>query len=288
MENVKVIAEVGCNHKGDMDIARKLIDMAAICGATVVKFQKRHNRELLSPEEYNRPHPNPVHSYGETYGAHREFLELDAEQHRELQRHCRERGLAYACSVWDLTSAREITALQPELMKVPSAQNTNTPMLEWLCDNFPGELHISVGMTSRKEEEALVALFERKRRNDSLVLYACTSGYPVDDEDVCLLEITRLRNTYADRIKSVGFSGHHRGILPDVLAAHLGAEWIERHFTLDVTWKGTDHSASLEPYELAQTVHNIRQLGKLMRGKKQELLPVEQVQREKLKYGGGR
>src|SRR3546814_4965321 len=111
-KQVKVIAEIGCNHMGDMDLAKKLIDTAAkVCSAHVAKFQKRHNIELLTPQEYNAPHPVPANSYGETYGAHREFLEFNVGQHKELQEECRLAGIEYSSSVWDVTSAKEIASL---------------------------------------------------------------------------------------------------------------------------------------------------------------------------------
>ena len=117
-----LIAEVGCNHKGDMEIAREMIKMAAIfCKADAIKFQKRNNRELLTEEQYNAPHPNPANSYGDTYGEHREFLEFTVEQHSELKNYCEKMGITYSTSVWDLSSAREIASLNPEMIKIPSA-----------------------------------------------------------------------------------------------------------------------------------------------------------------------
>ena len=107
-----VIAEIGCNHKGEMEIAKELIKIAKIfCNADAVKFQKRNNVELLTEEQYNAPHPNPANSYGETYGAHREYLEFDVRQHAELKAYCEEIGIVYSTSVWDTTSAKEITSL---------------------------------------------------------------------------------------------------------------------------------------------------------------------------------
>jgi N-acetylneuraminate synthase len=103
-----VIAEIGCNHKGDMEIAKELIKIAKIfCNADAVKFQKRNNVELLTEEQYNAPHPNPANSYGDTYGAHREYLEFDVNQHAVLKAYCEEIGIEYSTSVWDTTSAKE-------------------------------------------------------------------------------------------------------------------------------------------------------------------------------------
>src|ERR1700756_5757569 len=129
MKTPKVIAEIGCNHKGEMEIAKELVKVAKIfCNADVVKFQKRNNRELLTEEQYNAPHPNPANSYGKTYGEHREYLEFTAAQHAELKKFCDELGIVYSTSVWDLTSAKEIAVLNPQLIKIPSACNNNFEM----------------------------------------------------------------------------------------------------------------------------------------------------------------
>lgn len=281
---VKVIAEIGCNHKGDMKIAKDLIRSAKICGADVAKFQKRNPKELLSSEEYNAPHPNPVNSYGKTYGEHREFLELTIEQHKELKEYCEKIGITYSTSVWDLTSAKEIVSINPKLIKIPSAQNTNFKMLQYICDNYNGEIHISFGMTSHEEEIKIIDFFENNKRSNQLVIYSCTSGYPVPYKDICLFEICRLKKEYSKRVKAIGFSGHHIGTAPDIAAITLGAEWVERHFTLDRTWKGTDHAASLEPAGLAQLVQDIKNVKDSLSYKQVEILDIEKIQRKKLKY----
>ena len=284
MNQPKIIAEIGCNHKGDMNIAKELIMTAATyCKVDCVKFQKRCNKELLTPEEYNAPHPHPENSYGATYGEHREFLEFTLEQHKQLQAWCNEFGIEYSTSVWDLTSAKEITTLQPKLIKIPSAINLNKPVLEYLCDNFGGEIHLSFGMTTKEEEEKIVQFFEDKKRAKDLVIYSCTSGYPVPFEDICLLEITRLREAFEKRVKAIGFSGHHLGIAVDSAAVALGAEYIERHYTLDRTWKGTDHAASLEPDGVRKLARDCRAVYKALTYKKEDVLDIEKVQRNKLK-----
>ena len=280
----KIVAEIGCNHKGDMSIAREMIMTAATyCKVDVVKFQKRCSRELLTQEEYNAPHPHPENSYGASYGEHRDKLEFSLVQHRQLQAWCQEYGVEYSTSVWDVTSAKEITSLQPKIIKVPSACNLNKMMLQYLCDNFSGEIHLSFGMTTKEEEEAIVNFFEENHRAKDVVLYNCTSGYPVPFEDVCLLELTRMREQYADRVKAIGFSGHHLGIAVDVAAVALGAEWIERHFTLDRTWKGTDHAASLEPDGVRKLARDCRAVAKALSYKQKDVLDIEMVQRNKLK-----
>ena len=283
-----IIAEIGCNHKGDMQIAKELIQMAKIfCNVDAVKFQKRHNIELLTEEQYNSPHPNPSNSYGDTYGAHREYLEFDLFQHQELKTFCESIGIDYSTSVWDLTSAKEIASLQPKFIKIPSACNNNITMLKWLCEHYKGELHISTGMTTKSEIEDLVQLFSKHNRAKDLVLYNCTSGYPVPFEDVCLLDINLLIEKYGNQVKHIGFSGHHLGIAVDVAAYTLGAPIIERHYTLDRTWKGTDHAASLEPMGLRKLSRDLNAVHKALTFKSQDILPIEQVQRDKLKNQKG-
>lgn len=280
-----VIAEAGCNHMGQMEIAHDLINTAAIfCKADAIKFQKRCPKELLTREQYNSRHPNPANSYGETYGEHREFLEFTIEQHTQLKEWCEEVGIIYSSSVWDMTSAKEIAFLKPAFIKVPSACNTHYEMLQWLCENYRGEIQLSFGMTNHEEEEKIVQLFEKKGRAKDLVLFNCISGYPVPFKDVCLLEINRMRKTYESRVKSIGFSGHHLGIAVDIAAYTLGANIIERHYTLDRTWKGTDQAASLEPDGVRKLVRNLDAVYESLTYKESEILPIEQVQRDKLKY----
>ncbi len=283
-----VIAEIGCNHKGEMEIAKELIKIAKIfCNVDAVKFQKRNNTELLTEEQYNAPHPNASNSYGDTYGAHREFLEFDVNQHAELKQYCESIGITYSTSVWDTTSAKEIASLHPKFIKIPSACNNNFDMLGWLCDHYQGEIHISTGMTTKDEADTLVDYFVKKGRNKDLVLYNCTSGYPVPFEDVCLLDINLLKQKYGDTVKHIGFSGHHLGIAVDVAAYTLGANIIERHYTIDRTWKGTDHAASLEPMGLRKLARDLNAVHSALTFKSVDVLPIEQVQRDKLKNKKG-
>ncbi|MFA6339039.1 MAG: N-acetylneuraminate synthase family protein [Candidatus Paceibacterota bacterium] len=280
-----VVAEIGCNHMGDFNTAKELIELAKISGAHVAKFQKRTPKELLTPEQYYAPHPDSHHSYGNTYGAHREFLELTIRQHAQLKKYTEKLGMIYSTSVWDLTSAKEVTALNPLYVKVPSACNNHFDMLKILRDNYRGEVHIPFGMTTKKEEEEVVKFFEAKKQaKKRLVLYACTSGYPVPFEDICLLEIEWIKKNYSNRVKEIGFSGHHLGIAIDIAAYALGATWIERHFTKDRTLKGTDHAASLEPQGLATLTRNLGATYSALKFKNKEILDIENEQRKKLKY----
>ncbi len=280
-----VVAEIGCNHKGDFELAKELVRTAAqFCQVDAVKFQKRNPKELLSPEQYAAPHPDPSHAYGRSYGEHREFLELSIDRHAELKALCESLGIDYSCSAWDMTSARELASLAPSWIKIPSACNTDFEMLGWLCEHYAGGLHISLGMTTRAEERTLIEQLDAHGRLADTVLYACTSGYPVAVEALCLREISRLADTYGDRVAAIGFSGHHVGIAPDVAAITLGAAWVERHFTLDRTWKGTDHAASLEPDGLRRLCRDVRNVARALSYRDEEILEVERASRAKLKH----
>jgi len=284
-KKANVIAEIGCNHMGDLEIAKELIRMAKDAGVFCAKFQKRNNKALLTEEQYNAPHPNTSNSYGETYGEHREFLEFSAEEHRELKKYCDEIGIVYSTSVWDIVSAKEIVKINPNFIKIPSACNNNLEMLSYLRDSYYGEIHVSFGMTTKEEEQNVIDLFEANSTSrERLVIYSCTSGYPVPFEDICLLEITRLVEEYGNRVKAIGFSGHHLGIAVDIAAYTLGATYIERHFTKDRTWKGTDHAASLEFDGLKKLNRDLIGVSEALTYKNEEILDIEKVQREKLKY----
>jgi len=283
----KVIAEIGCNHKGEVEVAKQLLTLAKEAGADVGKFQKRNPKELLTKEQYEAPHPCQDNSYGSTYGAHREFLELNTDDHRELQKHCQKIGLEYSCSVWDTTSARDIVSLNPKLIKVGSPSNLHWEMQKVLRDEYKGDVHISTGMTTKEEIEKIVTFWEEGKGDakNRVVLYNCTSGYPVPFKDVCLLEIHTLVENYRHRVKAIGFSGHHLGIAVDIAAYAMGAEWNERHFTKDRTWKGTDHAASLEPAGLSKLCRDLKAIHASMTYKPEDVLPIEKTQRAKLKWG---
>ena len=257
-------------------------------GGAAARFQRRRARPRVRScsrkwSSTPRRGPNPRNSYGDTHGAHREFLELTVDQHRELKEHCDEIGLGYSCSVWDITSAKEIVSLKPDLIKVGSPSNQHWEMLKILRDQYEGDVHISTGMTTKEEIEKIVSFWEEGKGDakNRLVLYNCTSGYPVPFEDVCLLELRVLYDKYVDRVKHIGFSGHHLGIAVDVAAYAMGATWNERHFTKDRTWKGTDHAASLEPAGMTKLVRDLKATWKCMGHKATDILPIEAEQRAK-------
>ena len=286
-EKPMVMAEIGCNHMGQLEIAKELLDLAKRCGCNFAKFQKRNPKEVLTPEQYSAPHPVPYNAYGATYGEHREFLEFSVQEHRELKAHADKIGIGYSCSVWDITSARDIVSLQPDLIKVGSPSNMHWEMMAVLRDEYTGYVHISTGMTTPEEIEQIVQFWEQGKGDakDRVILYNCTSGYPVPLEDVCLLELVKLQEKYSHRVKAFGFSGHHNGIAIDIAAYTLGAVWNERHFTKNRTWKGTDHAASLEPGGMEKLVRDLNATYTCLTYKNHGILPIEAEQRKKLKWG---
>ena len=279
-----LIAEIGCNHKGNISVAKKLILAAAKAGAEYAKFQIRDNKYLLG-KDYFLPHPVPENSYGKTYGEHRERLEFTINQHLILQNFCKKNKIKYSTSVWDVKSAEKVnrSKLSKDYIKIPSACNLDFELLNYLAEKYKGKIHISLGMTKNKEVNKIFNFLKKKKRNNDIIFYICTSDYPCDFKDLNLLELKKIKKKFKNKIYDFAFSGHHLGIAPDIAALTLGARYIERHFTLDRTWKGTDHAASLEPSGLAKLRRDLNNTFSALNFKQKEISDCENFQRNKLK-----
>ena len=274
----KIVAEACCNHLGDMNIAKEMIKAAATCGADYIKFQKRNCNKAVPKHIQDKPHPYPENSFGDTYLKHRQSLEFSIEQHKELIETCDKEGIRYACSVWDEDSAAEIISLKPDYIKIPSAMNGNIKLINIVLRDYNGKIHLSLGMMSRKEREKL--LYQQlKDVHDRIIPYWTTSDYPVKFNELYLLEIQKLRKGF----ETIGFSGHHLGIAVDMCAVAFGAQWIERHFTLDRTWKGSDQAASLETAGLAKLVRDVKAVQAAMQYKGDGITAGEKHNRDKLR-----
>lgn len=278
----KVVCEIGCNHQGDINIAKEMIRQAKLAGSDYCKFQKRDIDN--HPEWKTRPYENK-NSFGKTYYDHRKYLELSIEQHSELKQYCEEISIGYSCSVWDIQSAKDIIQLNPNYIKIPSALNDDYDLLEYVYSNYDKNVHISVGMATEDERSRLYdyvmgdndyVMGDKEHRT---VIYWTTSEYPCSFENLFLNEIERLLILF----KTVGYSGHHLGIAVDICAFTLGASWIERHFTLDRTSKGTDHSASLEPFGLQKLCRDLNAAEKSLNYKGDDLTDGEKINKEKLR-----
>lgn len=280
-----LVAEIGATHIGKIDRAKLLIKLAALSGADYVKFQKRFPEESVPKEIQNKPHPNLDFSYGNTYLEHRKKLELSIEQHIELAEYCHSVGTKYSTSVWDVTSAKEvISKINLDYIKIPSACNTNISLLDCVFLEYNGDVHISTGMTT---EDEFLSLFDRiinfYKCSNRVVIYHCTSEYPCPFDHIHLLEILKLKEMCKPYGMKVGFSDHGYGIAASVVGYSFGAEWIERHFIDDRTFKHTDAAASLEPGGFSRLERDLRNIEKSLTFKK-NISIMEMEQRRKLKF----
>lgn len=248
---IKLVAEIGCVHGGSEERAIMLCELACSCGADVVKSQKRNPEESVSPLMKKSPHPNSFYSYGSTYLEHRKNLELDISSHVKMKNICQNMGKAYACSVWDVTSAKEVISIHPDYIKIPSACNLNFELIDFVLSNFNRSVHLSLGMLSFMDREML---FDRYVGEKKIVYYHCTSEYPCKFDSLYLNEIKYLKERFRS---DVGFSNHGYGIASDMVAMAFGASFIERHFVDDRTFRHTDAAASLEPNGLRQLKRDI-------------------------------
>jgi sialic acid synthase SpsE len=264
-EKTFVIAEVGINHNGDIEIAKRLIDAARESGADAVKFQKRTTTEILTKEGLDKPYTS-VHAYGATYGEHRNKLEFSEKEYIELKRYCDEKGVLFFASVWDEKSADFMDKLNIDAYKIPSADTINIPLLEYVAKKNKPVL-LSTGMNSVKEIELAVKTV--RKFNSRVVIFHCLSLYPSPEDKINLLYMSILRDKF--RPLPVGYSGHEIDLLPTLVAVSMGAVIVERHLTLDKSMKGSDHAASLNPSEFKELIHSIRRIEKIL-GKPQKIM----------------
>jgi sialic acid synthase len=249
-----VIAEIGHNHQGDVDKAKQLIHAAKECGVNAVKFQKRENRELFTSAFYASPYDNE-NSFGATYGAHREALELSREEWVELRRYARELDVAFVAAPFDAKSANLLGELDIDAFKFASADIRNTPLLRQVA-RFGKPLILSTGGAHMEDvERAVDAILPLNKR---LCLLQCTAAYPCETHDLNLNVIRTLRERFPRLV--VGLSDHQNGIAMAVVAYMLGARVIEKHFTLNHAWKGTDHAFSLMPEGMRKLVRDLRRV----------------------------
>ena len=244
-----VIAEIGLNHNGDVDIAKKLIDVAARAGADAVKFQKR-TPEIATPE-HMRDIPRETPWGTMSYLDYRRRVEFDRDQYIEISDHALLRGLEWFASPWDVPSVAFLEDLGVVAHKVASASLTDRELLEALRDTGKPVI-LSTGMSTIEQVDAAIDVLG----TDRLVLMHATSTYPMEPDEANLRMIPSLRDRYPG--VPVGYSGHERGLQISVAAVALGAVAVERHITLDRTMWGSDHAASLEPAGLKNLVRDIR------------------------------
>jgi sialic acid synthase len=247
-----VIAEIGHNHMGQLDVCKEMFRVAKDCGANAVKLQKRHNRSLFTKALYDQPYDNP-NSYGATYGEHREALEFNEAQYRELKAYARELDITFFSTAFDHKSADFLAALDMPLYKMASGDLRNLPLLKHVA-RLQKPMIISTGGGSfddiRRAYDTIMPI------NKQLAILQCTAAYPCDFADLNLRVIERLRKEFGDCV--IGLSDHDNGIAMSVVSYVLGARIVEKHFTLNRANRGTDHAFSLEPVGLRKMVRDLR------------------------------
>tara|TARA_A100001388_G_scaffold271054_1_gene249319 strand:- start:2355 stop:3389 length:1035 start_codon:yes stop_codon:yes gene_type:complete len=264
-----VIAEIGNNHQGSIDKAFKMIDQASWAGADAVKFQKRCNKELFTPEFYNSPYIN-ANSFGDTYGEHRDFLELSIEDMGKLNEYCKKKDIVFFATPFDFKSLEELEHLNLPFYKVASADVSNTPFLEKIAKTKKNVI-LSTGHSNYSDIERAISCFNQ---SNSLAVLHCTAAYPSPEDAMNLSCIPELIEKFSNC--KIGLSDHQNGIDAASIAYVLGARVFEKHFTLNHSDKGTDNAFSLEPEGLKKLIRNLHRIPKLMGNKEKKPLDVEQ------------
>lgn len=261
MKHVFIIAEAGVNHNGSIEIAKRLIDVAKECGADAVKFQTFKTDSSITKQaekaEYQKNTTNASESQYEMV----KKLELSFDNHKELIEHCRKKKILFLSTPFDLESIDLLSELGLEIFKVLSEKITNLPYLRKI-GKLNKKVILSTGMADIGEiEDALDILIENGTEKEKITILHCNTEYPTPYEDVNLNAMLTIKNAFNVR---AGYSDHTPGIEIPIAAVALGAEVIEKHFTLDKNMKGPDHKASLEPHELKQMVDAIRNIEKAL------------------------
>jgi sialic acid synthase len=271
-----VIAEIGHNHQGSLEQAKAMLTMAKDCGANAVKLQKRSNRTLYTREFFEQPYDNEF-SFGPTYGEHREALELGHDDYVELKRYAQELGITFFATPFDFESADFLAELDMPAYKIASADLVNTPLLRHVAA-FGRPLLLSTGGANIDDIDRAIETV--RPINQQLAIMQCTAAYPCETEDLNLQVITTLRERYPDYV--VGLSDHQNGISMALVAYMLGARVIEKHFTLNHAWKGTDHGFSLMPEGLRKLVRDLQRIPVALGDGVKRPLPVEAKPLEKM------
>ena len=265
-----VIAEIGHNHQGKVEIAKDMFQNAKECGANAVKLQKRNNRLLFTADLYNSPYVSES-SYGDTYGEHREALEFGEDEYRELKSYASEIGITMFATAFDPWSADFLEKMDMPAYKIASGDLKNTLLQKYIAQ-IGKPIILSAGGGSlddiKRAYDAIIPI------NEQLSVLQCTASYPTEVEDMHLRVISTLRQLFPDVV--IGLSDHQNGIALAVVAYILGARVIEKHFTLNRAWKGTDHAYSLEPVGLRKLVRDLRRARIALGDRVKQRLPVEE------------
>ena len=269
-DRIYLIAEIGINHNGDLDIAKKLIDASYACGWDCVKFQKRNPDVCVPEEQKNTKRSTP---WGEmTYLEYKHRVEFEADEYNEINRYCKDKPIPWTVSIWDLDSLKFILDYDVPYIKIPSAHITNLKLIEEAAKTKIPIL-ISTGMSDWRMVDEAVEILEKEA--SSYAILHCNSTYPAPYDELNLDVILEMKNRY-DCI--IGYSGHEYGLLPSQIAATIGARIIERHVTLDHEMWGTDQSSSIEVLGMELLKKRVKDIV-LIRGERDKII----TESEKLK-----
>lgn len=270
-----IIAEIGINHNGSLDLAKQLIDAAKDAGCDALKFQKRTVEKVYTKELLDSPRESP---WGTTQRDQKMGLEFSREQYQEIDRYCKELGIAWSASAWDVDAQKFVRDFNVPFNKVASPMLGHKPLLREIMEERK-RTFISTGMTTLEEIDAIVEQFEKA--NCPYELMHCNSTYPMREEDANLLCIPMLKQRYGCE---VGYSGHESSLIKVcVTAVALGATSLERHITLDRAMYGSDQAASIETHALRDFVETVRKVPALMGNGIKEITPAELAVRKKLR-----
>ncbi len=252
--DVFVIAEIGHNHQGKIETCKQMFDAAKLAGATAVKLQKRNNRSVFTNAIFEERY-NSENAYADTYGEHREALEFGHDQYMELKRYADEIGIIFFSTAFDCESADLLADIGMPCFKIASGDLTNTPLLKHVA-RMGKPMIISTGGALmedvRRAHDAIMPL------NEQLCIMQCTAGYPPAWEELDIGVISTYRQAFPDAV--IGFSSHDSGIAMAIAAYPLGMRVVEKHFTLNRAWKGTDQAFSLEPPGMRRLVRDLKRV----------------------------
>jgi N-acetylneuraminate synthase/sialic acid synthase len=271
-----IIAEVGHNHKGSVEIAKKLFLSAKECGADAIKLQKRDNLNLYTKDFYNRIYQSE-NSYGKTYGLHRENLEFGKKDYKELINYAKKIDIEFLCTPFDFESLIFLEALNIKAYKIASADLVNLPLQQAIAKTKK-PIFLSTGGGNFTDIDRAVKNISKINKKFSIL--HCTAAYPVELKDMHLNVIKVLKKKYPNN--PIGLSDHENGIDAAPLGYMLGARIFEKHFTLDRSWKGTDHAFSLEPEGLRKLIRNLRRVPLILGSKNKKILSSEKIPLQKM------
>jgi len=270
MSKLYFIAELGQNHQGSLKIAKQMVDSLVGTGVSAVKTAKRDIETCLSEEQKSMIYDNP-NSFGRTYYDHRKALELSLEDFAELEDYAEKMGFDFIPSFTDAPSFDFINSLGCNKIKIASQRVADIKLLNHVSKNYDGEIYMSTGMSSESDIEKMIDIFKHNKK----YLLQCSSIYPCPNNLLNLNVIKTYKYKYHNLVDGFGFSGHHSGIAPDIAAYFFGATIIERHYTLNRSWKGTDHVASLGIDGITKIIKYINEIDESMGTFGKEILNEE-------------